>query len=439
VLARVTVALRPDPLAIAAALSDRPGLFALVDGVGGGWVADGRWSFVGCEPEELSERLDPHDEATHEAVGDELAGVVPCWIGVVPYEARRSALERPTWVGEERRPLPPLHAIRWQRYSAVVAIDHRTGAVQAIAPRAVDARRLADLALRGPRSSPTAELTVQGAEPPERHVARVRAALELIVAGDVYQVNLARRLRLIGDRPLSPELAVGLARRLAGAAPAPFAGLIDAGVATVLSTSPELLVDARAGAAGARFGDLRTDPIKGTRPRRAGNARALDADPKERAELAMIVDVERNDLGRVAEVGSVTCSAPRVVRAGRVLHRVASVRARARPELSGEAVLVSIVPSGSVTGAPKVRAMEVIASLEPMRRGLYTGGLGLVAHDGSVRLAMAIRSAVFPAGSAEGEWLVGGGIVEASDPERELEETLWKSRQLAVLTGSGTM
>jgi anthranilate/para-aminobenzoate synthase component I len=151
----------------------------------------------------------------------------------------------------------------------------------------------------------------------------------------------------------------------------------------------------------------------------------------------MIVDVERNDLGRVAAVGSVRVEPPRIVRAGAVLHRVARVTATARADLSGEEILSSIVPSGSVTGAPKIRAMEVIASLEPMRRGLYTGAIGALAHDGSARLGMAIRTAVFPTGEIEGEWLVGGGIVEASDPDRELEETRWKSKQLAALADAG--
>lgn len=457
-LARVPVAAPPDPLAIAAAIADRPGLVALCDGVGRGWSPAGRWSFVACDPEASSSSLDPWDGATVGAAGDPLAAVVPRWVGAIPYEACRARLERPGWSRPDHRAAATVTEIHWWRYPATIAVDHAAGCVLAVAPREADARALADRIERatsqpppssrsaGPVGDPPApSIHLVEDEPPSAHVERVRAALELIRAGDLYQVNLARRLRLRADRPVDAVAAIALARRLLAAAPSPFGAVLALPEAIAIASSPELLLDARAGLSGARFGALRTDPIKGTRPRRAGNARLLDADPKERAELAMIVDVERNDLGKVARVGSVRVSPPRVMRAGRVLHRVATIRAEARPELSGGDVLASIVPSGSVTGAPEVRAMEVIAALEPFRRGLYTGGFGLVAHDGSMRLGMAIRTAVFPAAagegekkgegatSADGEWIVGGGIVEASDPDRELEETRWKSRQLEAL------
>ncbi len=420
-----------------AALADRPGLCALCDGVGGGWSEQGRWSFVACDPDGASAELDPWTGEAPPA-GDPLAALVPRWIGVIPYEARRSALERPAWVGADDRPAATATTVHWWRFPAVVAIDHRAGTVTAVGVEARAVRNLAAAASRAAAPDPPAAAwAVRDDERPEAHLDRVRAALELIRAGDLYQVNLARRLRLTAPGPFDARLALSLARTLLAAAPSPFGALLTWPQARAVSTSPELLLDARAGDGGARFGALRTDPIKGTRPRRPGMARELDADPKERAELSMIIDVERNDLGRVAAVGSVAVAAPRVVRAGRVLHRVASVSAAARAGLGGEAVLASVIPSGSVTGAPKVRAMEVIATLEPARRGLYTGGFGLCAHDGSIRLGMAIRTAVFPAGGeGEGEWIVGGGIVEASDPHRELEETRWKSRQLGSLVSS---
>lgn len=443
-LARVLVDAPPDPLVIAAALADRPGLVALCDGVGRGWAPSGRWSFVACDPDEASSALDPWDDAP--AAGDDpLASIAPRWVGAIPYEACRARLERPAWSPVDARPPATARSIHWWRYPATVAIDHDAGRVLALAPLERDARALArlvvdGLAVAGMSGDGAAAARVVDDEPSAAHVARVRAALELIRAGDLYQVNLARRLRLVSDRPVDPAAAIALASGLLRAAPSPFGAVLALPESIAIATSPELLLDARAGHGGARFGALATDPIKGTRPRRAGLARELDGDPKERAELAMIVDVERNDLGRVARPGTVTVTPPRIVRAGRVLHRVATVRATARPDLSGDDVLASIVPSGSVTGAPKVRAMEVIASLEPARRGLYTGGFGLVAHDGAVRLGMAIRTAVFPApregGQVEGEWLVGGGIVEASDPERELDETRWKSRQLEALVGA---
>jgi anthranilate/para-aminobenzoate synthase component I len=184
------------------------------------------------------------------------------------------------------------------------------------------------------------------------------------------------------------------------------------------------------------FGTLYTAPIKGTRPRGADAARdsalarELDADAKERAELAMIVDVERNDLGRVSAPGSVRVLAgPRVQTHRTVHHRAALIGGRARRDVTREAVIAAMVPSGSVTGAPKIRAMEVIANLESERRGLYTGAIGFLAHDGSATLAMAIRTAVLR-GDA-GDYWTGGGIVADSDPAREVEETRWKSAQLA--------
>ena len=159
------------------------------------------------------------------------------------------------------------------------------------------------------------------------------------------------------------------------------------------------------------------------------HAAELDADPKERAELTMIVDVERNDLGRIAVAGSVrVTTSPHVVTQRTVHHRVASIVAHARPDASRDDVLRAMLPSGSVTGAPKVRAMEVIATLEPHRRGLYTGAIGYIAHDGGLTWSMAIRTAVLHDG--EGEYWTGGGIVSDSDPERELEETRWKALQL---------
>lgn len=441
----------PDPLAIAAALADLPGLFALVDGVGDGWRAGGRFSFVSADPDAESSAMDPHDGHIHHR--EAWAASLPRWVGVLPYEACRDRLERPAWVGVDARPPATMTRHHWYRYPAVIAIDHDRGEVGAYGVREGAARSLArrvEERLGAPR--PLAPgLLVRAPEAGDVHVTRVERALELIRAGDLYQASLSRCLRLELDGPLGAPRLVELAAGFLAASPARFGGLLAWPEANVVSTSPELLLDAEPGRSSAssrsaRFSALHTEPIKGTRPLAgdpaidASRALELDADPKERAELAMVVDVERNDLGRVAVPGSVVVELPRVVAAGRVLHRLASVRAVARPDLDGETVLRSMVPSGSVTGAPKVRAMEVIAKLESARRGLYTGAFGICSLDGGLRLAIAIRTAVFARrggddGPTEGEWLVGGGIVEASDPARELEETRWKSRQVAKLAG----
>jgi anthranilate/para-aminobenzoate synthase component I len=182
-----------------------------------------------------------------------------------------------------------------------------------------------------------------------------------------------------------------------------------------------------------------TSPIKGTRPRGANateDARLvaeLEASPKERAELTMVIDVERNDLGRVSEPGSVRLvSGPSVRALPTVHHREATLGARLKRGISRRDVLLAMLPSGSVTGAPKARAMEMIAELEPHRRGLYTGAYGSIDHQGSVELAMAIRVLVMRRGV--GHYFSGGGIVAESDPAAEVEETTWKA---AALFGPG--
>ena len=146
----------------------------------------------------------------------------------------------------------------------------------------------------------------------------------------------------------------------------------------------------------------------------------------------MVIDVERNDLGRIARTGSVrVVGVPRIETFGTVHHRVATVVAELADGIDRTTVLRAMLPSGSVTGAPKIRAMEIIADLESERRGLYTGALGALGHDGSLRLSMAIRTLTRRKGVAH--YFAGGGIVAASDPEREVLETRWKAAQLERL------
>ncbi len=430
-----TLPVAPDPLGLARALLGA-GLRGVALLHSGARAPDllglGRWSFVAAEPDASSARLDPlaEDLAYRPAAG--ALAFVPRWIGVIPYEGRRPALERAAWSKPDTRPAVPLVAPEWHRYPAVLAVDHEQGRVLAVGedPAAVE-RLAAPLARAAPH--PALAVTVIEDEPPALHAARIAAARELIARGELYQVNLARRLRV----RLGAGDALSLYAALAGRAPSPFGCCLhlDGGLA-VASTSPELLLRIEPG------GALFTAPIKGTRPRGRDAAadealaRELEADPKERAELTMIVDVERHDLGRVAEVGSVRVLAgPRVVTHRTVHHRAALLGARVRAGVSREEVLASMVPSGSVTGAPKVRAMEVIRALETARRGLYTGGIGFVAQDGGVTLAMAIRTAVLRGG--EGEYWAGGGIVADSIPEREVEETRWKALQLLGVAGAG--
>jgi anthranilate/para-aminobenzoate synthase component I len=391
----------------------------------------------------VSFRLDPsHDDEHDSDVPTQPAA--PRWIGFIPYEARRG-LERPGWTPRERRPATPFARPEWRRYRAVACVDHAHGRVTVVGMTERDVGALAAL-LRGlaPRGEDAPRIELSDAEPLARHAERIAAAKELILRGEIYQVNLARKLRvaipLAAERRSASLLA--LYRGLARAAPTPFGAFLDLGDGrVVLSTSPELLLDAKTRRGGRSFDAIWTRPIKGTRPRGrdaiedAALAATLDADAKERAELWMIVDVERNDLGRIARSDTVrVVMPPRLVTHRTVHHREAVLRASVRRDVRRDEVLRAMVPSGSVTGAPKVRAMEVIARLEPFRRGLYTGAIGYVAYDGSMTCSMAIRTLVV--NGEEGEYFTGGGIVADSDPQAEVEETRWKALQLIRVAGT---
>lgn len=429
----------PDPVAITRALEAAGEPYpALLHASERSESELSRWSFVASGADLRSERLDPllddpdHAASLPEAIaeGGAFFSRFPRWIGVLPYESRRS-LERPAWTPNESRPPALIERPEWRRYRRVACVDHREGRVFAVGLTRADAEELQALLRRAFASRAfdrggALAVEIRDAEPLHLHGERIAAAKELIARGDLYQVNLARRINVAlreGD-PLT------FYNRLSKAAPTPLGAYLKLsdGV-TALSTSPELFLQT------SRVGGLLTIPIKGTRPRGADAAadealrRELDADPKEQAELVMIIDVERNDLGRIAEVGSVRMvQAPHVLTHRTVFHRQAVISAKTRAGVTREQVLLAMLPSGSVTGAPKVRAMEVIASLEPRRRGLYTGAFGFVAHDGSATLAMGIRTVVLA--GREGEYLTGGGIVADSDPSREVEETRWKAVQL---------
>ncbi len=242
---------------------------------------------------------------------------------------------------------------------------------------------------------------------------------EYLAAGDCYQVNLARRLCAPVDRPVDP---VALFRRIARRSPAAYGAVIDPGDGwAIVSASPERFLHRAPGS-----DRLETRPIKGTR-RRSGQpaedarlAAELAADPKERAEHLMIVDLERNDLGRVARLGTVSVdSFARVVALPTVLHLVSTVSCRTSAGIAD--LLRATFPGGSITGAPKRRAMQIIDELEPFARGAYTGAFGTIGRGGGLDLAIAIRTAVVTPG--EIRVAVGGGVVADSTLERELEET----------------
>lgn len=251
----------------------------------------------------------------------------------------------------------------------------------------------------------------------------VRQVLEAIRAGDVYQVNLAWEQNGV---PVADALGAWLALRAAN--PARRGAYLRREGAEIVSNSPELYLRVRR--RGARLLAW-SAPIKGTADARGGEAARQDLleSEKERAELTMIVDLVRNDLGRVAVAGGVRASAREVVRCGDLWHAEQVVRARLRRGKDALDAIAASFPPGSVTGAPKVEAMKVIHRLEVVPRGVYTGAIGFLADGCEAHLNVAIRTATVMNGRAR--FHVGAGLVADSVPEREWAETLAKGRALA--------
>jgi anthranilate synthase component 1 len=261
-------------------------------------------------------------------------------------------------------------------------------------------------------------------EDPAIHIDRVVQAKEYIRAGDIYQANIARPWRVtLADAVSAPQLYA----TLRAANPAPFAALAQWGGASVVSSSPERLARI--------FGDRRIDtrPIAGTRPRsrKPGDDMAemteLAAHPKERAEHVMLIDLERNDLGRVCEAGTVRVDEFMTIESyAHVHHIVSNVSGRLREDVTPIGAIRAVFPGGTITGCPKVRCMEIIAELEASGRGAYTGSLGFLGRDGRMDTNILIRTMTLV--GRDIQLRAGGGIVADSIPERELDETRAKAR-----------
>ena len=274
-------------------------------------------------------------------------------------------------------------------------------------------------------ASPLAE------EEPDRYLAQVERARRYIHEGDIFQANLSR---LWSAELKAGTTATALYARLREANPAPFAGLALLGDAAVISSSPERLVRVAGG-------KVETRPIAGTRPRSADPdrdaalIRELIAHPKERAEHVMLLDMERNDLGRVAETGSVRVDELMVVESyTHVHHIVSNVSGRLSPGVTPGQVIRAVFPGGTITGCPKVRCMQIIAELEQAPREAYTGAMGYLDRDGSMDLNILIRTLVQRGRRLD--FRAGAGIVADSVPARELEETRAKARGLARALGA---
>ncbi|MDB6029211.1 MAG: trpE 2 [Verrucomicrobiales bacterium] len=252
-------------------------------------------------------------------------------------------------------------------------------------------------------------------------IAKVARAQNYIRAGDIYQVNLSHRLSAQWTGS-----AWEFFQTLCDLSPAPFSAYLDCGEFQIASSSPESFLRMSGS-------HIKTRPIKGTRPRSADPDRdtqltyELQTSTKEQAELVMITDLLRNDLGKVCEFGSVQVpELMRLERYAHVQHLVSTVEGRLRPEMTHFAAFASCFPGGSITGAPKIRAMEIIDELEPISRGPYTGAIGYLGFNRESQLSITIRTAVSKEGSIY--FNVGAGIVADSNPEAEYEETLAKAR-----------
>ncbi len=362
-----------------------------------------------------------------------LGGVFGCW----GYELNRRLSDK--LVSKAAR-LPEVPDLCAGFYDSLCVFDRQLGkcwivstGMRADGSRSVAAaREKADWWMRQLRMPPAA-FSVDAAMPADygqmprsnlsraAFIDRVKRAKRYIRAGDIYQVNLSHRLEL----PFAGD-GFDFYQRLTEASPAPCAAYLDFGCWQIASASPEsfLRISGR---------HVRTRPIKGTRPRSADAqqdarlAYELQSSPKELAELVMITDLLRNDLGRICEFGSVAVSdLARLERYPQVQHLVSTVEGVLRERLSHARALAACFPGGSVTGAPKLRAMQIIDELEPIARGPYTGVIGFIGFNRETHLSIGIRTAFQT--DRHLFFNIGAGIVADSDPAAEYEETMDKAR-----------
>lgn len=266
-------------------------------------------------------------------------------------------------------------------------------------------------------------------DPAQQYLDGVARVLDYLAAGDVFQANVSRGWHAHFADALDPT---ALFQQLRTHNPAPFAGIFRSPWGSVVSASPERLLSVQEGVA-------QTRPIAGTRPRFAGDddtqrIQELVGHPKERAEHVMLIDLERNDLGRVCAAGSVQVDELMVVESyAHVHHIVSNVRGQLRPDVTPGQAIAAVFPGGTITGCPKVRCMQIIAELEGVGRGAYTGAMGWLNHDGTMDLNILIRSAEVE--DATLRFRTGAGIVMDSDPQRELDETRAKARGMLRALG----
>ncbi|QEL18461.1 aminodeoxychorismate synthase component I [Limnoglobus roseus] len=400
----------------------------------------GRYSYVMADPVDwLTDPRTIFDELRFEptASDPDLPPFQGGYAGLFGYDLAHQLERLPRAAADEFR-IPP---VRVGRYDWVIAFDHLHHRAWLIAHGSAR-EKVADIRRHLRRDSfpewvqPHAAVVSPVMQYPsaagpwitsnfsrDGYIAAVQRAIEYVRAGDIFQVNLSQRL-------LAPLLGhpLNIYGDLRSRCPGSFACYFDLGEFQIASASPEEFLNVN-------DGQVVTRPIKGTRPRGrtpmedAARLEDLVSSPKDRAENVMIVDLLRNDLGRVCEYGTVRVSKVCEVESYNYVHHLVSeVRGRLRSGLTAVDLLRASFPGGSVTGAPKVRAMEIIAELEPTARGPYCGSVGYLGFNGTMGTNILIRT--FTAGGGWLQFPVGGGIVADSDPIREYEETLHKAAGL---------
>jgi para-aminobenzoate synthetase component 1 len=427
-----------EPMAVFAALRGR-GMAVLLESAGPG-PDTGRYSVVACDPAlvlkagwpDAFERLTQLWTALPKFAS--LAGwpIGPGLYGSFGYDLRLALERLPSRHAREDEPEDLLLGL----FDTVVVFDlaEKRAAVIAgdlVAGRPPAAARAEALAGRGTPALPPVDWAVEagwGADhAPDDYASRVRRVLDYILAGDIYQANFTQRW--IAERPAGLD-GFDLYRRLRELSPAPYAALIEDGAGqAIVAASPERFLKL------SPDGRIDTRPIKGTRRRGATEAEdrdlaeALTASAKDRAENLMIVDLLRNDLGRVAETGSVAVPELNALYSfASVHHLVSTVTAQLRWGLGPVDLIRASFPGGSITGTPKIRAMEIIDELEAGRRGAYCGAIGWIGLDGTMELSIAIRTLTLTRNRVIAQ--AGGGIVADSDPMGEYREALTKARPM---------
>lgn len=411
----------------------------------------GRYSFIGANPykevigegQEVTIHRDGETqvktERPLEVVKEEIPQVsldlpFPFYggaIGYIGYDAIREyeAIEERL---EDEINMPDVHLMFYQE---VVVFDHKQQTVTLVVLEGESKRTEAEIEKKldgleqevrsgtEEASSELEPLSFSAAIDREDFMARVKQAKQRIVDGDIFQVVLSQRM--VADFPVDP---FSFYRKLRVANPSPYMFYVDFSDYIVLGASPESLI---------KVSDqtVVTNPIAGTRPRGKtpeedeAYAEDLLSDEKERAEHKMLVDLSRNDLGRIAEVGSVSVDTyMEVERYQHVMHIVSEVSGKLAEGMTGLDALITTLPAGTVSGAPKIRAMQIVNELEDTLRGVYSGSIGYINMNGDLDLALAIRTMIVKEKKAYVQ--AGAGIVYDSDPASEYQETLNKAKSL---------